>query len=205
MDAAAGWYPNPESTGMRWWDGSQWTDLTSPEAPPQAEPSNSAAHPGLPPRLPPLSHAPMMPPPPHGASSSPSGWRTKHTLFLIGFFVLLSIVSQLVRLSDAVTAAEPTPLVHTESDMASFRASAAELGYIVESGHDETIILLAEDFCFMADNASSRSQLDSDMLDVWDAVKESTKLTYRNDSAEWVAFMDVLMMTFCPDALEALS
>jgi hypothetical protein len=24
--APAGWYPNPQGEGMRWWDGSAWTD-----------------------------------------------------------------------------------------------------------------------------------------------------------------------------------
>ncbi len=30
---AAGWYPNPQGQGLRWWDGSAWTEHTHEEAP----------------------------------------------------------------------------------------------------------------------------------------------------------------------------
>ena len=30
----AGWYPNQHGPGMRWWDGSRWTDHLAPDQPP---------------------------------------------------------------------------------------------------------------------------------------------------------------------------
>ena len=30
---AAGWYPDPQGQGLRWWDGSAWTEHTHEETP----------------------------------------------------------------------------------------------------------------------------------------------------------------------------
>lgn len=36
----AGWYANPEGSGMRWWDGEKWTEHF--QAPPKSQPPQSA-------------------------------------------------------------------------------------------------------------------------------------------------------------------
>lgn len=39
---APGWYPDPSGTGLsRWWDGSRWSELTSPGVP---TPVNHSRH-----------------------------------------------------------------------------------------------------------------------------------------------------------------
>lgn len=42
---AAGWYPNPEGEGLRWWDGSGWTDHTHVETPGPPTPADPAPEP----------------------------------------------------------------------------------------------------------------------------------------------------------------
>jgi Protein of unknown function (DUF2510) len=42
---APGWYPNPQGEGLRWWDGSRWTEhVHSPESAP-AEPAEPGRYP----------------------------------------------------------------------------------------------------------------------------------------------------------------
>lgn len=45
--APAGWYPNPQGPGQRWWDGAQWTDhYSAPASPQTTAAASSTTRPG---------------------------------------------------------------------------------------------------------------------------------------------------------------
>ncbi|WP_159599305.1 DUF2510 domain-containing protein [Agromyces humi] len=51
--APAGWYPDTEQEGLRWWDGSQWTEHRTPlPAAPAAQPPGGHIAPPLPAKKP---------------------------------------------------------------------------------------------------------------------------------------------------------
>lgn len=82
----AGWYPDPEGSELRWWDGQRWTERRAPVQPPEPQPDLP------PPALEPIT--PSYPQAPPGPPAQPLSFGAKALIVI----VVLALVGGILKI-----------------------------------------------------------------------------------------------------------